>query len=86
MHVCVLFHKTVTVWSGTIVKEEAYVLIYLILKCHLETFKDFKCQHLDKILLQWCFTSEVRFRKNLIYVITLVLVAIITISIARLSH
>jgi len=57
---CFLFHKAVfvTVWRADIVKEELGVLIYLILKCHLETFRSSKCWHLDKILLQWCLISE----------------------------
>lgn len=57
---CFLFHKTVfvTVWRAAIVKKELGVLIYLILKCHLETFRSSKCWHLDKILLQWCLISE----------------------------
>lgn len=57
---CFLFHKTVfvTVWRAAIVKKELGILIYLILKCHLETFRSSKCWHLDKILLQWCLISE----------------------------
>lgn len=88
MHFFFLFHRTVfvTAWSGAIVKQEAYVLIYLTLKCHLETSKGFKCWHLDKILLQWICINELHFRRILIYVVTLILVEIIIISITWLSH
>lgn len=64
LHLCFVFHKTLLViaCSRAIVKEEAYILMYLILKCHWETFK---CWHLDEILLQWCFISELKKNSHL---------------------
>lgn len=80
------FIKQCLLQHGVIVKEEACVLIYLILKCHLEKFKGFKCWHLDKIHLQWCLISELHFRKILICVVTSLLIEIIIMSVASLPY
>lgn len=84
---CFLSHRSVfvTALRGAAVTKETYVAIYLILKCHLEAFEGFKCWHLNKIFLQWCFISQLHSRKILISVTSLGLAERI-ISVPGLSH